>query len=85
MTKYQETRIRAMAEYLHNLGQQYGWAGPHFKKTFQEFEATDPIGFEEWLDCMALAWERGNAAVIALYEQEQSQPAAFAKPEPPQD
>ena len=41
-------KLRAAAKVLHNISVLHGWAGPHYKKTYEELEKTDPIGFEEF-------------------------------------
>lgn len=47
--------LRAVAKNLHNEGNFYGWAGPHFKLSFEEFEQNDPIGFNEWMSLVECA------------------------------
>ena len=52
-----------MAKVIHDVGVVgRGWVSPHYKKTYEELEATDPIGFEEFNDLIATALEAGDAA-----------------------
>lgn len=56
-------RIRAVAKVIHDAGVvRHGWVSPYYKKSYEELEATDPIGFEEFNDLIAAALEAGDAA-----------------------
>ena len=55
-------RLRAAAKAIYDEGLRHGWFSPHFKKTYEEFEKTDPVGFEEFNELVAGALAAADLA-----------------------
>jgi hypothetical protein len=53
-------RLRDAAEVIHKAAVHYRWAGRSYKKTYVELEKTDPIGFEEFNQIVAVALEAAD-------------------------
>jgi len=55
-------RVRAAVKVLHDYGTRHRWVSRHYAKTYEELEATGPIGFGEFNDLIAEALDAADAA-----------------------
>jgi len=54
-----------VAKVIHDAGVvRHGWVSPHYTKSYEELEATDPIGFYEFNSLIAAALEAGDATTV---------------------
>ena len=54
--------LRAAAKAIHDKAVRDGSYGPHYKKTYEELQSTDPIGFGEFNDMVARKLAEGASA-----------------------